>query len=291
MTPIFVSTDNALGSPRGDIDDAFALAALFASGVPIAAVASVFGNTSESRAFQNSVTLAAACDWPGSILRGAARAGEEPTDASRALAAMKAPLRIVALAPLTDLAGVLAVRPEAASAWTEVVVVGGNASSHGRWPPFWPHEFNLTKDTRSARAVFGSPAPVTVLPLDVARGMMIGRADLDALPGRVGACLREGSRRWLVRSCLLKGSNSFPVWDLVAALYAIDSASFEIAPSTALLHSNGWLEFGSGGREIRVLRAFDRDRLWRVFLDLLARWSTAGTETTLAPRRRGDGDL
>jgi inosine-uridine nucleoside N-ribohydrolase len=47
IEPIFIDSDNALGSPCGDVDDAFAIAALLRSGVPVAALASASGNTSE----------------------------------------------------------------------------------------------------------------------------------------------------------------------------------------------------------------------------------------------------
>ncbi len=51
--PFWIDTDNALGSPHGDVDDAFALAALLTAGAPVAALSSVAGNTSEPRAFAN----------------------------------------------------------------------------------------------------------------------------------------------------------------------------------------------------------------------------------------------
>ena len=46
---LLIDSDNAAGSPRGDVDDAFAIAALLRSGLPVAALASVAGNTSEGR--------------------------------------------------------------------------------------------------------------------------------------------------------------------------------------------------------------------------------------------------
>src|SRR5947209_14524742 len=49
---LLFDTDNAAGSTSGDVDDAFAVAALLCSGLPVAAVASVGGNTSEAQADQ-----------------------------------------------------------------------------------------------------------------------------------------------------------------------------------------------------------------------------------------------
>ncbi len=75
---ILVDTDNALGSPRGDVDDALAVAPLLAGGLPVAAVASVGGNTSEARADENNRRLGALCGYAGPYLRGAAARGPRP---------------------------------------------------------------------------------------------------------------------------------------------------------------------------------------------------------------------
>ncbi len=63
-----------MGSPSGDVDDAFAIAALVRSGIAIAAIASVAGNTPEPRAFENNRRLAEVLGWRGPLLRGGAEA-------------------------------------------------------------------------------------------------------------------------------------------------------------------------------------------------------------------------
>jgi inosine-uridine nucleoside N-ribohydrolase len=68
---ILVDTDNALGSPRGDVDDALAVAPLLASGLPVAAVASVGGNTSEARADANNRRLGALCGYAYDLVAAA----------------------------------------------------------------------------------------------------------------------------------------------------------------------------------------------------------------------------
>src|SRR5215210_747606 len=89
---LLIDTDNAAGSPRGDVDDAFAIAALLRSGLPVAALSSVAGNTSEALADRNNRTLGALCGYGGSYLRGV-QAGDVPDRIDRA--DLGGPLRFV----------------------------------------------------------------------------------------------------------------------------------------------------------------------------------------------------
>jgi inosine-uridine nucleoside N-ribohydrolase len=268
--PFWIDTDNALGSPRGDVDDAFALAALLTAGAPVAALSSVAGNTSEPRAFTNTRRLAELCGYSGPILRGASTP-DLPGRIDRAVDLWgdpARPLRLLALGPLTNVAAVLAAaqRLGMRPALSEVVLVGSNLSSRGRWPPLWPHEFNLTKDRSAARAVFASDLPLTVVPLDIARRLSISRSDLFQLSGDLGAYLRRGSARWLRRATLLRGHPRFAVFDLAAAAYALDPTLVETRETTARVNQRLWLEYGRGGRAVRVVTDLDRGAIWRRFV-------------------------
>lgn len=257
---LLIDTDNAAGSPMGDVDDAFALAALLRSGLPVAAVASVGGNTSEARADANNRALGELCGYGGPYLRGV-EAGEVPDRIDRVPDLWsKGPLRFLALGPLTNLSAVLE-----RGAISEAVLVGGNLSSRGRFPPWWPHEFNLTKDPDATRAVFASDLPLTVVPLDAARRLRIGPRELAALPGELGEILRRHAARWVRRSLLIRGSRRFPVFDLAAAAYAIDPVLVTVEEIRVRLHRNLWIEFGRGERRLRVVRDLDPDGIWRLF--------------------------
>lgn len=261
---LLIDTDNAAGSPSGDVDDAFAVAALLKSGLPVAAVASVAGNTSEEQADRNNRVLGELCGYAGPHLRGV-EAGDVPDRIDRAENLLAAgPLRFVALGPLTNLAAVLG-----KAAISEAVLVGSNLSSRGRFPPWWPHEFNLTRDREATRTIFASDLPLTIVPLDVARRLRIGPEELETLPGELGTFFRRCSARWARRSLLVRGSRRFPLFDLAAAAYVIDPALVSVEETRARLHSNLWLEYGRGDRRLRVIRDLDRDAIWRRFVDLV----------------------
>ena len=251
---IFIDTDNALGSPSGDVDDAFAIAALVRSGIDIAAIASVAGNTSEPNAFANNQRLAEVLGWRGTLLRGGA-------EARAALSSFEG--RVAAIGPLTNVT--------AATRAAEIVLVGANASSRGRWPPWWPHEFNLTKDRAAALELFRGDVPLTIFPLDVARQFWVTRRDLDAIAGPLGDYLRAGAARWFRHLLLVRQTFRFAIYDLAAALYLLDEDGFTMERTTAAIRPNTFIEFGTGTREVKVCRMLDRQRLWSRFLAVTSR--------------------
>src|SRR5207248_3051498 len=114
-------------------------------------------------------------------------------------------------------------------------------------------------------ALFASAAPITIVPLDVAGRFRFGPADLAALPGPIGAHLRAGSRRWILRNRLLL-RRSFAMWDLLAAMWLIEPEALSSRRTSARAHRNGWIEIDRGGREVTLVTGFDRDRLWQRFV-------------------------
>ena len=170
---------------------------------------------------------------------------------------------MLALGPLTDVAAALF----AGARIAEVILVGANLSSRGRWPPLWPFEYNLVKDRAATSAVFASAAPLVIVPLDVAKTLRMRPRDLAPLAGPLGAHLRDGSRRWLRRARLL-AARSVPVWDLVAAMWLVDPSLFRVEERRAVAQASGWVEFGRG-RPVRVIAGFDPSAVWKRFAALL----------------------
>jgi inosine-uridine nucleoside N-ribohydrolase len=265
---LYVDSDNGLGAPSGDVDDGFAITALLLGGARPAALASIHGNTTEEQAYEDNRVLARLCGFHGSLLRGCVSTESPPSEASRWLAAAGGPVRIVALGPLTNVARALQLQPALAGRVEELIVVGSNSSSRGRWPPYWPFEFNLVKDRSAARAVFDAALPLTLVPLDVARHLTVTVRELDELRGPVGEHVRRNALRWLHRARLWFWSGRVPMWDLVAALYVLDPQLVRLRETVARLHDSGRVEFGRGARLVKLVEGFDRDALWSRFVRL-----------------------
>ncbi|HEV8583087.1 MAG TPA: nucleoside hydrolase [Thermoanaerobaculia bacterium] len=261
---LLIDTDNAAGSPSGDVDDAFAVAALLRSGLPVAGVSSVGGNTSEEQADRNNRVLGELCGYTGPYMRGV-QAGDVPDRIDRIEGPWTAgPIRFVALGPLTNLAALMG-----KAAISEAILVGSNLTSRGRFPPWWPHEFNLTHDREATRAVFASDLPLTIVPLDVARQLRVGPGEMQTLKGELGTFLRRCSVRWTRRSFLVRGSRSFPVFDLAAAACVIDPSLVSVEETRVRLHSNLWIEYGCGDQRLRMIRDLDAKAIWRRLVALV----------------------
>lgn len=252
---IFVDSDNALGGGEGSVDDGFAIAALLLGGAPVMALSCVAGNAAEPEVNRNHRAIGALCRFQGVYLRS--------NQAGDFLARTGAPIRILALGPLSNIATAVRQNGRATEWCGEILVVGGNTRSPGRWPPRWPYEFNLTHDVAASRLVFESGIPWTVLPLNLLDRLSITPADLEELQGRVGEYLREHSQR------RFEGSPRIRLGDLIAAMSVLDETAFEFETRRATMHGNGWIDFHSGAREIRVIRDFDGPALWRRFVEII----------------------
>lgn len=271
MTPLWIDTDIALGAPQGDVDDGFALAALLCSAragaARIAGISTVFGNTGAAQAESCARRLCEEVGVAVSIVRGSERHGEK-SPAAEHLAALPEGAEVLALGPLANIAA--ASRADAGFASrVSLRVVGGHLSSRGFLPPLWPFEFNLARDRAAAREVFSTKwRKLTLYPLDVVSRLRVNRARLAALQrlSPPGALLAEGSRRWLARARWRRLSNSFPLWDLPAALDALG----------LLAARRGWKRIASGsarffGNTAPVLSilSFDSTEAWKGFERLI----------------------
>lgn len=266
--PLYIDSDNALGSPFGDIDDGFALAALIKSGKSIAALSTVFGNTFEPLIYRNTKVLARICGYSGPVLRGASTWWSRETESSRYLSELKRPVRALALGPMTNFAAALKNGRKLDEQITELIFIGTNYSMP--LPALRFIDFNQWKDPKATMAVFDSKIPLTCIPCDIARKLRVSKTALDNIPGQLGDHLKRNSARWFRRARLMKGLSSVPIWDLVPAIYALAPELFEVRETTAELGRMGQAFFGSqGGRPLKVVIDFDPSKVWNQFIRLV----------------------
>lgn len=262
---IYIDSDNAMGSPFGDVDDGYAIAALVRANETVVGLGSTFGNTSEARADKNNRRLARVCGWCGEFVRGARHAGDLDTEAARFIEQLPEQTRLALLGPVTN--AVRAIR--SGKRFSEVVLVGSNSSSRGKWPPLWPHEFNLTLDGASSLTLFDSDAPLTLFPRGVVGQLQVSREMIGQLRGDAGNIIRGDSRRWLVRVLLVKQALRFRVADLVAAAYMVAPHLFVMKETTATMDGNTFMKYGEGKGRVRVAAAFDAAAVWKLFVNLV----------------------
>jgi purine nucleosidase len=268
--PLWIDTDVALGAPKGDVDDGWAIATVL-RGAPerVLGVSSVFGNTDTGTAYECAGALLHTMQRETlPLVRGAAHAGHV-TEAAEAIAALPAGAHVLALGPLTNVAAALAREPSLAERIT-VSFVGGNPSSLGRWPPLWPFEFNLAKDAPSARAVFASGVKKRVFTLDVACALTVGPRDLRRIAhaSELGRFLVHASARWLRYAPLRYRSLRFPLWDAVPALDALGLLGGVERTRRWRLEGRGLLTANEKAQESTWIERFDvqsaRDSMERI---------------------------
>lgn len=237
-----------LDAPSRDVDDGWAVATLLCAAaigkVRIAGISVGDGNTDAVTALEclQSLLRVMGIDNVPVIARDAA---------SKSIAALKSGTIVLALGPLSNIADALAIDPALAQR-ASLITVGGVLS---RWN-FRRRlsDLNIRRDPHAAAIVHAAFIDCHRMPLDVIDRLTIDAARIDRIgaSSAVGHYLANHSRRWLKGATWRHGRAAFPVWDLVAALAAIEElpgAQYDVQ---------------------NRLATFDVSETWRVVESLLA---------------------
>jgi inosine-uridine nucleoside N-ribohydrolase len=137
-----------------------------------------------------------------------------------AAVAGEAPITLVAIAPLTNIALLLARYPGITSKIERLVIMSGarlegNVSAAA--------EFNAWADPEAAARVFASGIPITLFPLDITHQAVLSGAEVDELgrTGRVGAALAEMIRFYEKEHLVGYGEHFSPLHDVLTTLFLI----------------------------------------------------------------------
>jgi purine nucleosidase len=126
-------------------------------------------------------------------------------------------LTVIAIGPLTNLAAVLRERPGLLPKVGQIIVMGGAIWCSGNITP--SAEFNFYRDPAAAAAVLSAGLPLTVVPLDVTRQVMMDEshtAHLSRGGTKAGDLLTRMIRLPLERRTEESAPGSFIVHDAVA---------------------------------------------------------------------------
>jgi inosine-uridine nucleoside N-ribohydrolase len=257
------------------IDTAFAIAlALHDPDLDCIGLAASAGNVSAEQATKNAQVLVEQCDPPRRPRFGTALPAAYGVDAtnlhgSNGLGGVEFPsaqlhhahasdklvfdlvrlypneLTIVTLGPLTVLARALDRDPELASLIRRVVCVGGAVLEPGDASPV--AEFHFFCDPEAARQVLHSGAPVTLVPLDMARKLLLSPTDLLNLPERATpACQFLGRivTHGIGATASLYGVEGFHLNDVMGVAAVAISDAFSTRPAIIDVETRGELTRG-----------------------------------------------
>jgi inosine-uridine nucleoside N-ribohydrolase len=218
---LWIDTDIALGANHGDVDDGWAVATLILAvarsegKLNIAGISVCDGNTDAATAFDCATLLCRNIKdrHDGLII---AR-----SDAAKYIAAVADGSIIVALGPLTNIAAAMTLDTTLAKR-TSICTVGGVL----KWASFRRRmsDLNMRRDPPAAARVLNEFGRQRRYPLDVIDQLKLDATRLRRIGAlsELGAYLAAHSQRWLKNARWRHGRAAFPVWDLVAALGAID---------------------------------------------------------------------
>ena len=162
----------------------------------------------------------------------------DPRPAVRALAQLLAAepagsVTLVAIAPLTNLALLLAAEPELARRLARVVIMGGSGAAGNVTPAA---EYNVWADPEAAaRVLAGGEIAVSLVPLDITRGATLG-------PGATRG-LRHGSRLGADLAQMIDGygaadPDDSPLHDVVALAAVIDPTLLQSTAASVRVHTD-----------------------------------------------------
>jgi pyrimidine-specific ribonucleoside hydrolase len=246
--PLVIDTDPG-------IDDALAiLLALASPEVDLRLVTTVHGNVELARTTENALRvlhLAGRSDVPvaagavtslvhaqperaghvhgetglGGVALPPSPAAVDPRHAVVALAelllATPQPVTVAAIGPLTNLALLLGVFPEAAARIGRLVVMGGSAARGGNVTA--AAEFNVWADAEAAQRVLTSGLPTVLVGLDVTLPTVLTAAGIDRFraAGPVGATAAAVLQRYVEEQRSRTGTDGVVVHDALALTEAI----------------------------------------------------------------------
>lgn len=274
------------------IDDALALAYLLASPrADVRGIGTVSGNVSAAVGARNTLDLlqlaghahipvaVGAHDPLGGSFRGgaphvhgangigevsleAAAAELAPETAAEMLVRLAhehpGTLRVLAIGPLTNIAGALRLEPELPRLVEEITIMGGAALAPGNISPV--AEANIFNDPEAAALVLSADWDVTLVPLDVTMANVLEethRQELLAAPGPVPRALGEMLGYYFRFYEGLFGRPCSAMHDPLAAALAVGGVRAAVAPVVRAAVDTG---DGPGrGQTVCDMRGFYRD--------------------------------
>jgi purine nucleosidase len=250
---LWVDTDAACGAgPRTDPDDCLALLWLARQGFELVGITTTYGNADAAVVRETVDWLVPLLGLRTTVWQGqrSARPGppEAGTLALRA-ALTRGPMTILALGPLTTVAAALKDRPDLQANVARIVAVMGHRPGHlfhpsegrgrgalfGHGPIF--RDLNAGLDPDAVTQVLAMELPLTLIPYDAAKGVVITEGDLARLASGDAAARRIAarSRDWLAYWIRDVGVPGFYPFDWVAAAWLTQPQAFRCAETQAAM--------------------------------------------------------
>lgn len=238
---VWIDTDPSIGLPFRDVDDGLALLQAFRTpNFRIKGISTSYGNASLKSVTSIAHNLVQRYGADKSVDVSMVHTGADspkhftaPTPASLALAkALEAgPLIYLALAPLTNLAALLSLRPDLAHRLERVIFVGGRTLGQrfffGRCL-YEFHDANFEKDIPATQFILYQNLPLELVPIELSATIQLTRNDLKkvALTCLDSSTFLKETWLWSFLWEKIVGLSGGPAFDSVATLAASNPEYF-----------------------------------------------------------------
>jgi purine nucleosidase len=267
---VWIDTDAACGQGRRtDPDDCFAILLLAQQDtIDIVSVSTIFGNAPLGKTDRTTRDLIRLFGKSRSYSIPVYRGASEPlkreeltsrTSQEEAHAALRKaleePLVIVALGPLTNIAIALNDHPQLRRNVTRLVAVMGRRKGHvfhpveggtahsflGHGPVF--RDFNFTADETAASLVVSMGLPMTLVPYEAARNVVLDPPMLTHLADQGGAAewVAQQAQPWLTYWREEIGRDGFYPFDLIAAAYVVQPSLLRCTDVPIVVQDDEWI--------------------------------------------------
>ncbi len=140
-----------------------------------------------------------------------------------------APLTILALGPLTNIAKLFTARPDLVKRVQRLIIMGGAIAVPGNKNRV--AEFNVFCDPEAAEIVFNTIIPKTLIPLDPCTPVVLTDQNIASLPnGTVGTTLKRALASYVKNIDTFEGIHGALMYDPIAAYFLLNPSAFETQP-------------------------------------------------------------
>ena len=183
-------------------------------------------------------------------------------------------ITLVALGPLTNLAGLMSRHPAALEKAASLVVMGGAVNGAGNVTPY--AEFNFHSDPVAAHAVLSSGTPLTLVDLQAGRRTSFTREAAQRLQarGRIGRLAARLLSNWFRREPRRQRFELYDPLTVAVALQPglISARPMKLAVETVDSVRAGQVRVVPGSGTVSVVESVDENRFWGM-LEELFHWS------------------
>lgn len=195
---------------------------------------------------------------------------------ARLVASSPAPVDLIAVGPLTNVALALRADPDLVDGLAGITIMGGAVDVPGNVVRNDVAEWNIWVDPTAAGVVFSAGVPVTLVPLDATNHLPSGRIfyeSLDAAATTPAASLVRDV--WSDNTAWIDNRDGFfYFWDELAAAVLVDESIVTFEERSLVVddeerETKGWTREDSAGNPVRVAVSADRLGFEQLFLDTL----------------------